>query len=98
MQSVIELRKQDIIRRKAVNKKAREDREQRITQADERTANRELFIKDAEEKFNEDHKDEIESFEKWKAEKDAKEREEYGEEMDDDEADATANQEPPSMP
>lgn len=43
-----------------------------MTQAEERTANRENFIKEAEDKFNEDHKDEIESFEKWKVEQEAK--------------------------
>lgn len=84
MQSVIELRKQDIIRRKALNKKAREDREQRIQQSEERETNRKQYLVDAEEKFKEDHREEIVNYEKWLAEKEAKEQEEYGEELDDD--------------
>jgi len=39
---------------------------------------------DAEEKFKEDHREEIENYEKWLAEKEAKEQEEYGDELDDD--------------
>ena len=96
---VITTRKQDIIRRKALAKKAVEDRETRIAQSEERAANREQYLIDMQEKFNEDHREEIEAFERFQEDKKLKESEEYGEEADDGEdAYAGANQEPPVMP
>lgn len=50
-----------------------------------------------EEKFKEDHREEIEAFERYQEEQAAKEKEEYGEEEDEEDADA-AVQEPPVLP
>lgn len=44
LQSAISLRKQDIIRRKDLIRKCRDDRESKIRQAEERTVNRENYL------------------------------------------------------
>lgn len=53
---------------------------------------------EAEEKFKDDHREEIENYEKWIAEKEAKENEEYGDELDDDENENPLDKEPPTLP
>jgi len=55
--NAISLRKQDIIRRKAATRRARENRESKIKAAEERAVNRDNYLKDALDKFNEDNKD-----------------------------------------
>jgi hypothetical protein len=51
----IETRKTDIITRKAMNKKARENREHLITQSEEREEARKTMINEAEEQFYTDN-------------------------------------------
>jgi hypothetical protein len=57
----IKTRKEDIIRRKALKKKAREERDALILAAEEREKKRQKDLEEAEEKFKEDHKDEIDA-------------------------------------
>lgn len=97
LQSAISLRKQDIIRRKALTRKAKEQRESSIKAAEERAVNRESYMSDAADKFKEDNREAIEAFEKWQEEERIKASQEYGEELD-DEDEAAENQEPPVMP
>lgn len=68
LQSAISLRKQDIIRRKASTRKARENRESKIKAAEERAVNRENYLNDAADKFKEDNREAIEAFERWQEE------------------------------
>jgi|LauGreDrversion4_2_1035121.scaffolds.fasta_scaffold508027_3 hypothetical protein len=84
LQSAISLRKQDIIRRKALTRKARENRESRIKAAEERAVNRENYMNDAADKFKEDNREAIEAFERWQEEERIKANQEYGEELDDE--------------
>jgi hypothetical protein len=70
-------------------KKAKEDRESKIKASEERKMNRANYLEEAENKFKDDHKDEIEAFEKYQEEQTKKAGQEYGEEEDDE---AKANQ------
>jgi len=97
LSTAISLRKQDIIRRKALTRKARENREQKQKADEERKVNRENYLNEAQDKFKEDNRDQIEAFEKWEEEERVKAAQEYGEELDDEEEDAE-NKEPPTMP
>lgn len=97
LSTAVALRKQDIIRRKALTRKARENREAKIKASEERAVNRETYLNDACEKFKEDNRDQIEAYEKWEEEERIKASQEYGEELDDEEEDAE-NKEPPVMP
>jgi hypothetical protein len=65
LKMAIEARKADITRRKALAKRAKEDRKQKQEQAEERKNNRDLYLNDAREKFNEDHKDEIDAYNQY---------------------------------
>ena len=60
----IEGRKTDITRRKALQKKAKEDREMKQNQFAERNKNREANLEESRTKFNEDNADQIEAFKK----------------------------------
>lgn len=91
------MRKQDIIRRKAATRRARENREAKIKAAEERAINREKYLEEALEKFNEDNREQIDAFKAWEEEERIKAEQEYGEELDDEEEDAE-NKEPPVMP
>jgi hypothetical protein len=51
-----------------LTKKAKEDREAKIKAAEERTVNRAAQLEEAEIKFKEDHKEEIDAFEKYQDE------------------------------
>lgn len=57
----IKTRKDDIIRRKAMIKKCREDRDNQISQAELRDQKRVTELAEAEEKFKDEHKDDIEA-------------------------------------
>jgi hypothetical protein len=61
----IEARKAYITRVKAHTKRAKEDRYRKQEQAKERLTNRENFLLESIEKFNEEHKDEIIAFEEY---------------------------------
>ena len=68
----IEGRKNDITRRKALQKKAKEDREMKQNQFEERKKNRETFLEESKQKFNDDNADQIEAYNKYTAEKKSK--------------------------
>jgi len=57
----IRTRKEDIIRRKALKKKDREERDKLSVMADDWLVKRGQDLIDAEEKFKEEHKDDIEA-------------------------------------
>lgn len=57
----IKTRKEDIVRRKGKEKKAREERERQILLKESRQVKREQDVIEAEEKFKEEHKEEIEA-------------------------------------
>lgn len=57
--TAVATRKQDITRRKAMTKRAREDREAKITASKERATNREAYLIEAEERFKQEHDEEI---------------------------------------
>jgi hypothetical protein len=60
----IRTRKEDIIRRKALKKKDREERDKLKVMADDWLVKRGQDLIDAEEKFKEEHKDDIEAAQK----------------------------------
>lgn len=88
LQAALALRKQDIIRRKDLTRKARDNREAKLRQQEERTTNREVYLSDAQDKFKEDNREQIELFEKWEEEERIKASQEYGEELDDEDEEA----------
>lgn len=93
----VQSRKADIIRRMAKIHKERDEREQKIKAKEERLAKRNSDLEEAKEKFNEEHKEEIDAYEAWKA-KQAEGDDQYGEEDEDDEDDAKKNKDPPMLP
>lgn len=64
----VNTRKQDVIRRKAIQKKNREDKANKEEAKAKREADREQFLLDKEAEFNEQNKEDIEAYEKWKEE------------------------------
>jgi hypothetical protein len=88
LQAALALRKQDIIRRKDLTRRARDNREVKLRQQEERANNREAYLSDAQEKFKEDNREQIELFEKWEEEERIKASQEYGEELDDEDEEA----------
>lgn len=60
--------------------------------------NREQYLAEAEERFKEEHREEIEAFQAFQQEQQAKEEQEYGSEEDDDENAQKEQEEPPVMP
>ena len=97
LQTAVSARKQDISRRKALAKKAKEDREAKIKASEERKINRATCLEEAENKFKDERKEEIEAFARYQEEQEKKAGQEYGEELD-EEDEAKANQEPPVLP
>lgn len=94
----IEGRKTDITRRLALQKKAKEDREMKQSQFEERKKNREAFLEESRTKFKEDNADQIEAYNKYIADKQAKEAQEYGEEQASENEDEAEQEEPPTLP
>lgn len=95
LKTALTARKQDITRRKSMTKKAKQDRESKINASGERKINRANHLEEAENKFKDERKDEIEAFEKYQEKLAKKARQEYGDEDEDEEK---ANQAPPVMP
>ena len=91
-------RKDDIVRRKARKQKANEDRVTRITLAEEREANRLVYLADQEDRFRDERRDDFEAYETYTEAQKAKEEMEYGEEEDDEDLQENQVQEPPVMP
>ena len=91
----VDNRKADIVRRRALIHKEREERDSKIKAKEEREAKRQLDLKEAKEKFAEDNKDEIEVYNNYIKMKDGG-GDEYNEE-EDEEAEEK-NKEPPKLP
>ena len=82
----IKTRKDDITYRRAMSKRALQSRDTLIQKEQERQVKMEQELVEAEAKFNEEHKEEIEEALKWDADQIVKVDEEYGEEQDDSRA------------
>lgn len=67
LKQAFETRKMEIVRRWAISSKEKEDRDVKIKLKEEREKKRENELQEAIEKFTEDHKDEIDVYEQWKA-------------------------------
>lgn len=91
----IAVRKQDIIYRAALRKKAVEHREKCILQKEERAEAKEKSIQEARDQFNTDHAADYEAFEKHLEELKRKEEDEYGSEDEDSQKEEV---EPPTKP
>ena len=94
----IEGRKTDITRRLALQKKAKEDREMKQSQFEERKKNREANLEESRAKFKEDNADQIDAYNKYITDKQAKEAQEYGEEQASENEDDAEQEEPPTLP
>lgn len=81
----VKARKEDIIRRKAHFVKASERRAQIIEARRLRLEKKEEDLVKEEEKFGEDHKEEIEAFRKYEQMEQEKKEDEYGDENADEE-------------
>ena len=68
----IDTRKQDVIRRKAIQKKNREEKASKEEAKAKREADREAFLLEQENLFNEQNKEDIEIYMKWKEEEERK--------------------------
>jgi hypothetical protein len=88
LSSALALRKQDIIRRKAQTKRSRENREAKIKSDEERATNRENYLKEALEKFQEDNKEQIDTYTQYVEDERVKAEQEYGEEVVDEDVEA----------
>ena len=91
-------RKQDIIRRKAIQKRNREDRSQKEEAKAKRDADREQYLADKEAEFIENNKEDIETYNKWQEEQQRLAEQDYGEEAGSEDEEDKANQEPPVLP
>jgi len=81
----LETRKSDITIRKAMSKKARENRENLIAQSQERDENRAKMIEDAKEAFDNEHAADFEAYNAYvQKQKDLAEQEYASEEEDED--------------
>mmetsp|Transcript_28748 Transcript_28748/g.43419 ORF Transcript_28748/g.43419 Transcript_28748/m.43419 type:complete len:198 (-) Transcript_28748:7-600(-) len=92
----LENRKFDIIRRRALIQKERDERESKIKLKEEREAKRATDLEAAKTKFQEDHKDEIEAYEAYRL-KLEEGGDEYNDEEDDEQNEET-NKEPVTLP
>ena len=93
----IKTRKEDIVRRKALKRKQREERETLMLKEKERQAKKEQDLIEAEQKFMEEHKEEIEAAQKFEDQEQQKKDDEYGEEEDEEEKEKQPK-ERPQMP
>ena len=84
----LKTRKDEIIYRKAQRHRALSMRDGLIQKEQERQVRQEQELSEAEAKFNEEHKEEIDAVHKWEADQEAKANgggaDEYGDEDDDD--------------
>ena len=91
----LENRKNDIVRRKSLIHKQREERDNLIKSKEERETKRVADLKEAKDKFQEENKDEIDAYEEWKRKQEGG-GDEYAEEEDEEENEK--EKEPPKMP
>lgn len=80
-----------------MTKKAREDRQSKLAEQEQRETIKTDRLAEEEEKFKGDHKEEIDAHDKWKEDKNQRESKEYGDEMD-EEDEARMNAGPPPLP
>lgn len=93
----ISARKAYITRTKALCKRDKENRVLRETQAEERAKNRETYLAEAADKFNEEHKEDIIAYQEYMAKQTKKDGEEYGDERGSD-VEEEDEKEPPVNP
>ncbi|CDW73780.1 UNKNOWN [Stylonychia lemnae] len=95
----LKTRKDDITRRKALKLKARDMRAQIMEAIDAREVKRGVDVQEAEDKFKEEHKDEIEAALKFEQLEQEKKDDEYGEEDEGDDVEKERQpKEKPAMP
>ena len=63
----ISIRKHDITRRHALQKRAKEDRENKILQNEQIEQKRQDYLEESKAQFRQDHLEEFEAYEKWVA-------------------------------
>lgn len=97
LKTAVEGRKAYITRTKALLKRAKENRATLVQQAEDRAKNREAHLTEMQEKFAEEHKDEIAAYEAYEALQKKKENDEYGDEQGSNE-EAEEEKEPPVNP
>ena len=68
------------------------------SQFEERKKNREAFLEESKQKFNEDNADQIEAYNKYTAEKKSKDAQMYGDEAASEGEDGEEQEEPPTLP
>jgi len=93
----ITVRKQDIIYRAALRKKAVEHREKCIAQKEERAEAKDKAIQEAKDQFNNDHAADYEAYEKYEEEQKKKAEDEYGSEGDDSDKEEVVAPEKPEF-
>lgn len=93
-------RKEDIVRRKAGKRRAREERELIIAKEEERLAKMEAETLEAEGKFQDEHREEIEAAQKYEQLERDRRDDDYGEEggEEDEEPKEKLPKEKPIMP
>ena len=96
LQLALENSKNDIIRRKALIHREREERDNKIKAKEEREAKKIADLDEAKTKFTEENKDEIEAYEEWKKKQDGG-GDDYAEEEDEEDGGGEVK-EPPKMP
>lgn len=99
----VRTRKDEVTYRKAQRKKAIQQREQLIQKEEERKNRLQIELGEAENKFAEEHKEEIELAQKWEQDQQVQQEDDYGEEGEGDDdggksAIDTRRQERPEMP
>eukprot|EP00347_Sterkiella_histriomuscorum_P002901 403366357 len=92
----IRTRKDDIIRRKALQKKAREHRDSQIEKSKAREIQHANDLRDAQQKFLDDHRDEIDAYNKYQ--QDLIDRGGADRQPTDEDAPADGQQQPPVLP
>lgn len=95
LQLALENRKNDIIRRKSLIHKQREERDNLIKAKEERDAKRIADLKENKDKFLEDNKDDIDAYNDWKNKQEGG-ADDYNEEEEEEEG--AGEKEPPKLP
>ena len=83
LRNAIDGRKLDITRRKALARQAKQNRENKIKEHEDRTIKRQDYLTAEEEKFKDQNRETIEAYEKQQEEIKRKAEQEYGDEADD---------------
>lgn len=95
LQMALENRKNDIVRRKSLIHKQREERDNLIKSKEERDTKRVADLEEAKNKFQEENKDEIDAYNEWKSKQEGG-ADDYAEEEDEEEGEK--DKEPPKLP